>query len=94
MGRFANIDTRDPDVFVTTWFLVVVAVLSVLIRVATKCRVFRQLTSDDYLIIAALVRTLHRQREPEDIYPVIFSILHNLDHRLFALHSPARSPPP
>ncbi|KAL4816100.1 hypothetical protein BDW67DRAFT_163049 [Aspergillus spinulosporus] len=54
MGRFANIDTRDPAVFVTTWFLVVVAALSVLIRVATKCRVFRQLTSDDYLIIAAL----------------------------------------
>ncbi|KAL4749889.1 hypothetical protein BDW72DRAFT_177332 [Aspergillus terricola var. indicus] len=54
MGRFANIDTRDPAVVVTTWFLVVVAALSVLIRLATKCRVFRQLTSDDYLIVAAL----------------------------------------
>jgi hypothetical protein len=74
MGRFAHINTRDPAVFVTTWFLVVVAALSVLIRVATKCRVFRQLTSDDYLIIAALVCALHWQREPEDIYLVIIGI--------------------
>ncbi|KAL6231487.1 hypothetical protein BDW75DRAFT_247873 [Aspergillus navahoensis] len=54
MGRFANIDTRDPAVNVTTWFLVVVAALSVLIRLGTKCWVFRKLTSDDYLIVAAL----------------------------------------
>ncbi|KAL4938963.1 hypothetical protein BDV06DRAFT_214690 [Aspergillus oleicola] len=54
MGRFANIDTRDPAVNVTTWFLIVVAALSVLIRLGTKCWVFRKLTSDDFLIIAAL----------------------------------------
>ncbi|RLM00065.1 hypothetical protein CFD26_104149 [Aspergillus turcosus] len=54
MGRFANSDTRDPAVNVTNWFLVVVAALSVLIRLGTKPWIFHRLTSDDYLIIAAL----------------------------------------
>ncbi|PKX97800.1 uncharacterized protein P174DRAFT_364641 [Aspergillus novofumigatus IBT 16806] len=54
MGRFANIDTRDPAVNVTNWFLVVVAGLSVLIRLGTKFWIFHRLTSDDYLIIASL----------------------------------------
>ncbi len=56
MGRFANIDTWDPAVNVTNWLLVVVAGLSVLIRLGTKLWIFQRLTSDDYLIIAALVR--------------------------------------
>jgi hypothetical protein len=54
MGRFANTDTRDPAVNVTNWFLVVVAGLSVLIRLGTKFWIFHRLTSDDYLIIASL----------------------------------------
>ncbi|KAL5335753.1 hypothetical protein BJX70DRAFT_410292 [Aspergillus crustosus] len=54
MGRFANVDTRDPDVNITTWFLVVVAAQSVLIRLGTKWWICRRWTSDDYLIIAAL----------------------------------------
>ncbi|KAL4875320.1 hypothetical protein BJY04DRAFT_224192 [Aspergillus karnatakaensis] len=58
MGRFANIDTRDPAVNITTWFLVVVAALSVLIRLGTKYWLFRRLTSDDYLIIASLLLCL------------------------------------
>ncbi|KAL4786036.1 hypothetical protein BJX76DRAFT_139834 [Aspergillus varians] len=54
MGRFANIDTLDPAVNVTNWFLVVVAALSVIIRLGTKFWIFHRLTSDDYLIIAGL----------------------------------------
>ncbi|KAG2014504.1 hypothetical protein GB937_006730 [Aspergillus fischeri] len=54
MGRFANSDTRDPAVNVTNWFLVVVAGLSVLIRLGTKFWIFHRLTSDDYLIIVSL----------------------------------------
>ncbi|EDP52195.1 conserved hypothetical protein [Aspergillus fumigatus A1163] len=54
MGRFANSDTRDPAVNVTNWFLIVVVVLSVLIRLGTKYWIFHKLTSDDYLIIASL----------------------------------------
>ncbi|KAL5355609.1 hypothetical protein BJX96DRAFT_141554 [Aspergillus floccosus] len=53
MGRFANIDTRDPVVNVSNWLLVVIAGLSVLIRLATKLWIFHKLTSDDYLMIAA-----------------------------------------
>ncbi|KAL4794300.1 hypothetical protein BDV19DRAFT_390361 [Aspergillus venezuelensis] len=54
MGRFADIDTRDPAVTVSTWFLVVVAALSVLIRLGTKWWIFRKLTNDDSLIIVSL----------------------------------------
>ncbi|KAF7157287.1 hypothetical protein CNMCM5623_001410 [Aspergillus felis] len=58
MGRFANTDTWDPAVNVTNWFLVVVAGLSVLIRLGTKCWIFHRLTSDDYLIIASLALSI------------------------------------
>ncbi|EAW13293.1 uncharacterized protein ACLA_017400 [Aspergillus clavatus NRRL 1] len=54
MGRFAHIDTRDPAVNISNWFLLVVAILSVLIRLGTKLRIFNRLTNDDYLMVAAL----------------------------------------
>lgn len=68
MGRFANIDTRDPAVNVTNWLLIVIAGLSVLIRLATKLWIFHQLTSDDYLMIAAFVRppTSHTSRTEQN----------------------------
>lgn len=44
-----------PAVNVTTWFLMVTAILSVLARLGTKYRIFRKWTVDDYLSIASLV---------------------------------------
>ncbi|KAG2415088.1 hypothetical protein HFD88_006279 [Aspergillus terreus] len=54
MGRFAS-DSWTPAVNVTTWFLLVTAILSVLTRLGTKYRIFRRWTVDDYLSIASLV---------------------------------------
>lgn len=54
MGRFAP-DSWTPAVNVTTWFLLVTAILSVLTRLGTKYRIFRRWTVDDYLSIASLV---------------------------------------
>ncbi|KKK21965.1 hypothetical protein AOCH_001866 [Aspergillus ochraceoroseus] len=48
-------ESKDPAINVTTWFLLVTAVLSVIFRLGTKYHIFRKLTSDDYLIIASLV---------------------------------------
>ncbi|KAF7596034.1 hypothetical protein BBP40_003814 [Aspergillus hancockii] len=56
MGRFANDpDRRAPILNVVTWFLLVVAILSVLTRLGTKLWMFHRFTSDDYLIVASLI---------------------------------------
>ena len=57
MGRFLHDpDRRAPILNVVNWFLLVVAVLSVLTRLGTKLWMFHRFTSDDYLIIVSLVR--------------------------------------
>lgn len=48
-------DTWTPAVNVLTWFMLVVSILSVLTRLATKYWIFRKLTVDDLLSIAAMV---------------------------------------
>ncbi|KAL4895746.1 hypothetical protein BDV59DRAFT_191657 [Aspergillus ambiguus] len=53
MGRFSP-DSRTPAVNVTTWFLLVTTILSVLTRLGTKYRIFRKWTTDDYFSIASL----------------------------------------
>jgi hypothetical protein len=54
MGRYVK-GSRTAAVDVLTWFLLVTAILSVLIRLGTKCWIFRKLTRDDYLSILSLV---------------------------------------
>ncbi|RMJ29053.1 hypothetical protein PHISP_00133 [Aspergillus sp. HF37] len=54
MGRYVK-GSRTAAVDVLTWFLLVAAILSVLIRLGTKCWIFRKLTRDDYLSILSLV---------------------------------------
>lgn len=56
MGTRFKGDTKDPVVNITTWCLLVVMILSVLSRLGTKIRLFRQLIVDDLLIITSLVR--------------------------------------
>ncbi|KAJ5165760.1 hypothetical protein N7492_006056 [Penicillium capsulatum] len=48
-------DTWTPAVNVLTWFMLVVSILSVLIRLGTKYWIFRKLTIDDVLSVAAMV---------------------------------------
>lgn len=48
-------DTWTPAVNVLTWFMLVVSILSVLIRLSTKLWIFRKLTVDDVLSIGAMV---------------------------------------
>lgn len=55
MGTRFKGDTKDPVVNITTWCLLVVMILSVLSRLGTKIRLFRQLIVDDFLIITSLV---------------------------------------
>ncbi|KAB8266138.1 hypothetical protein BDV32DRAFT_1443 [Aspergillus pseudonomiae] len=56
MGRFLHDpDRRAPILNVVNWFLLVVAVLSVLTRLGTKLWMFHRFTSDDYLIIVSLL---------------------------------------
>ncbi|KAJ5330519.1 hypothetical protein N7476_000302 [Penicillium atrosanguineum] len=55
MGTRFKGDTKDPMVNVTTWCLLVVTIFSVLSRLGTKFRLFRQLIADDLLMIASLV---------------------------------------
>ncbi|KAF9890417.1 hypothetical protein FE257_006085 [Aspergillus nanangensis] len=54
MGHFSP-ESRMPAINVTTWFLMVTAILSVFTRLATKYRIFRKWTVDDYLSIASLI---------------------------------------
>lgn len=53
-GRFKG-DTKDPAVNVTTWVLLVTIILSVLVRLGTKWRLFHKLTTDDVLIVISMV---------------------------------------
>jgi hypothetical protein len=55
MGTRFKGDTKDPGVNVTTWFLLVVSIFSVSARLGTKLRLFKKLTTDDFLIIASLI---------------------------------------
>ncbi|KAJ5185791.1 hypothetical protein N7491_006338 [Penicillium cf. griseofulvum] len=55
MGTRFKGDTKDPAVNVCTWFLLVVSIFSVSARLGTKVRLFKRLTTDDFLIVAALV---------------------------------------
>ncbi|KAJ1709367.1 hypothetical protein NYO67_8506 [Aspergillus flavus] len=56
MGRFLHDkDRRAPVLNVVNWFLLVVAVLSVLTRLGTKLWMFHRFTSDDYLIMVSLL---------------------------------------
>ncbi|KAE8166772.1 hypothetical protein BDV40DRAFT_254522 [Aspergillus tamarii] len=56
MGRFLHDkDRRAPILNVVNWFLLVVAVLSVLTRLGTKLWMFHRFTSDDYLIVVSLL---------------------------------------
>ncbi|KAE8353472.1 hypothetical protein BDV28DRAFT_133091 [Aspergillus coremiiformis] len=56
MGRFAHDkDRRAPILNVVNWFLLVVAILSVLTRLGTKLWMFHRFTSDDYLIVVSLM---------------------------------------
>lgn len=56
MGTRFKTESKDPAVNVTTWFLLVVVILSVAARLGTKFNLFHKLTVDDLLIVAALVR--------------------------------------
>jgi hypothetical protein len=56
MGTRFKGDTKDPVVNVTTWCLLVVVIFSVLSRLGTKFRLFHKFTTDDFLIVASLVR--------------------------------------
>ena len=47
---------HGPIVGVMTWFLLAATVCAVIARVVTKLAISRRFTSDDFLIIAALVR--------------------------------------
>ena len=48
-------DNLTPVINIITWFLLVLATLSVLTKLATKYLLIHKLTSDDYLIILSLV---------------------------------------
>lgn len=54
--RFVG-DMRTPAVDVVTWFLLVVAMIAVLIRLGTKLWIFRKLHKDDYIMILSAVRS-------------------------------------
>lgn len=55
MGTRFTGDSKDPEVNVTTWCLLVVVILGVFARLGTKYRIFHKLTTDDFLIIVSLV---------------------------------------
>lgn len=55
MGTRFKTESKDPAVNVTTWFLLVVVILSVAARLGTKFNLFHKLTVDDLLIVASLV---------------------------------------
>lgn len=57
MGTHFVGDVRTPAVDVVTWFLLVVAMIAVLIRLGTKLWIFRQLHKDDYIMILSAVRS-------------------------------------
>lgn len=56
MGRFADDkDRRVPILNVVNWFLLVVAIVSVLTRLGRKLWMYHRFTSDDYLIVISLM---------------------------------------
>lgn len=50
---------HGPIVSVVTWFLMAATILAVVARILTKFAISRRLTSDDYMIFAALVSCSH-----------------------------------
>lgn len=52
--RFVG-DVRTPAVDVVAWFLLVVVMIAVLIRLGTKIWIFRKLHKDDYIMILSAV---------------------------------------
>jgi hypothetical protein len=48
-------ETWTPAINVLTWFMLVTSILSVFTRLGTKYWIFRKLTVDDVLSIAALI---------------------------------------
>ncbi|KAJ5951270.1 uncharacterized protein N7479_009683 [Penicillium vulpinum] len=55
MGTRFKGDTKDPAVNVSDWVLLVTIIFSVSARLGTKIRLFKKLTTDDFLIIASLI---------------------------------------
>ncbi|CAG7954434.1 unnamed protein product [Penicillium olsonii] len=53
MGTRFTGDSKDPEVNVTAWCLLVVVVLAVFARLGTKYHIFKRLTSDDFLVIVS-----------------------------------------
>ncbi|CAG7931922.1 unnamed protein product [Penicillium olsonii] len=58
MGTRFTGDSKDPEVNVTAWCLLVVVVLAVFARLGTKYHIFKRWTSDDFLVIVSSVVTL------------------------------------
>jgi hypothetical protein len=54
MTRFTG-DSWAPAINVTCWYFMVVSILALITRLGTKLWIYRKLTRDDYLIIAAVV---------------------------------------
>ena len=64
-------DNLTPVINIVTWFLLVLATLSVLTKLATKYLIIRKLTYDDYLIILSLVcpsANLEHNCRSSDVY--------------------------
>ncbi|KAJ5348420.1 uncharacterized protein N7506_001673 [Penicillium brevicompactum] len=55
MGTRFTGDSKDPEVNVTTWCLLVVVILAVFARLGTKYHIFHRFTSDDVLVIFSSV---------------------------------------
>lgn len=51
-------DSKGREVNVTTWCLLVVAIIAGIARLGSKYRVFHRLTIDDFFIVGSLVRVL------------------------------------
>lgn len=48
---------RTPEIATASWFLLVITVLAVSIRLWTKIWMFRKLHKDDYIILLSAVRS-------------------------------------
>ena len=55
MGTRFTGDSKDPEVNVTAWCLLVVVVLAAFARLGTKYHIFKRWTSDDFLVIVSAV---------------------------------------
>ncbi|EED16411.1 conserved hypothetical protein [Talaromyces stipitatus ATCC 10500] len=54
MSRFTG-DVHTSPIMVVSWFLLVVAMIAVFIRLGTKTWIFRKFHKDDYIIIASAI---------------------------------------